>query len=353
MNSVSNCADELEYLTHKLFQRFLFAALLLLGTHGVAQAKPTQPLSIDIFVSEPHEINTTSTLIMGETEMMVVCAQPNISSAQRLVQRLKKTGLELKYIFLTHAHMDHFQGASILLDAFPSARFIASPKIASLQKMRINVSDEIAESRYGDNAAIPSVAVEAFHEDTLFIDGKSVELMHGYVGDAVLGEADEEHTVLYVPSAHTLIPSDIVYFNAHVMMGGSTKKSRAKWKAQLKNWLAQKYDVVVPGHMPKGSNLTAEGALRHTLSYINAYEDVIANYHTPDEVISEMKKRFPSIKHESALVIGTYIDFRKMHKLSFSPTIEAIFSILPDGVSTWLDNRIYEQRRAQWNGTKD
>jgi hypothetical protein len=148
-----------------------------------------------------------------------------------------------------------------------------------------------------------------------------------------------------------LIPSDIVYFNAHVMMGGSTRESREIWMQQLKDWLEQDFKIVVPGHMPKGSDLSAEGALTHTLNYIRAYDEVVALYHTPKEVIAEMKKRFPAIKHESALLIGTYINFKQMHKLAFSPTIETFFSFLPSGVASWLDNRIYQKRREEWNGT--
>jgi glyoxylase-like metal-dependent hydrolase (beta-lactamase superfamily II) len=174
------------------------SVLLLLSVQVTAAAEVEQALAIDIFVSEPGEINTTSAIIKGKSEMMVVCAQPNISAATRLAEKLKSTGLELKYIFLTHAHLDHFQGASILLKEFPSAQFIATPKVASLQRLRIEVSDQIAKDRYGDNAAVPSVEVDAFDEDVLFIDGMTVELWHGYVGDAALGHPDEEHTVVYV-----------------------------------------------------------------------------------------------------------------------------------------------------------
>lgn len=326
------------------------AGFVILASQLAAHASAGEALKVDMYVSEPDEINTTSAIIKGTTEMMVVCAQPNISAAKRLVSQLEKSGLTLKYIFLTHAHLDHFQGASVILERFPDARFISAPKVAALQKMRIEVSDDIAEARYGDNAAIPSVEVQAYDKDVLMIDDMPVELWHGYVGDAALGHADEEHTVVYVPSAHTLIPSDIIYYNAHVMMGGSTKQSRKIWMKQIKDWQAQEFAMVIPGHMPRGSDLTPQGALQHTLAYIAAYDEVIEKHDSAEAVIAEMKARFPAIEHESALYMGTYINFRVMHKLLFNPTVETAFSIMPKSFASWIDNKIYESKRAEWNG---
>ena len=81
----------------------------------------------------------TSVLIMGQTEMMVVCAQAKRSSAMRLADLIASKGLDLKYVFLTHPHLDHSQGAGILLERFPSAEFIATPEVGKLQRHRIRL----------------------------------------------------------------------------------------------------------------------------------------------------------------------------------------------------------------------
>ncbi|EAQ64181.1 hypothetical protein MED121_01075 [Marinomonas sp. MED121] len=313
-------------------------------------ALPVQALEVDIFVSEPAEINTTSAIIKGKAEMMVVSAQPNISAANRLADTIEETGLTLKYIFVTHAHLDHFQGAVILLKRFPNAEFIATPKVANMIEARIELSDDLARSRYGDNAAVPSIPATPYSKNIILIDGETVEIKHGFIGDAALGEADEEHTVLYVPSAHTLIPSDIVYFDAHMMMGGSTVESRKVWINQLHKWIKDDYSLVVPGHMPKTSvpNLTAHGALSHSINYITAYDQVIAQSNSAEQVIEKMKEQFP-VKHESALLIGTFMNFKVMHRLLFNPTVEFIFSVLPDSLASWIDEKIYESKSEEWN----
>lgn len=317
---------------------------------SVGQELGETKLTVEIYVSEPAEINTTSALIKGPTELMVVSAQPNISAASRLVKEIKQTGLSLKYIFLTHAHLDHFQGASIILSEFPEAQFVATPSIAKLQHLRIEASDEIARSRYGDNAAVPSIPVTPFNDDKLVIDGMPVEIWTGYYGDVALGHPDEAHNVLYVPSAHTLIPSDIVYFDAHVMLGGTTKESREIWISQLEKWLDQDFDKIVPGHMPKDAPLTPNGALQHTIQYIKDYDKVLETHENAESVIRAMKEIYPDLRHGSALHIGTFIHFKVMHKLAFSSTLESVFSVLPSSLVRWINNKIYDQKKAEWNG---
>lgn len=330
----------------KRLKTFLITISLLL----LAGKAISQPLQVDIFVSEPEEINTTSAIIKGKTELMVVSAQPNISAANRLAKTIKETGLNLKYIFVTHAHLDHFQGASVLLKAFPHAEFIATPSVAKMIEARAEMSDELARSRYGDNAAVPTIPPKPYSKGTILIDSEIVEIKQGYVGDAALGHPEEDHTVLYVPSAHTLIPSDIVYFDAHMMMGGSTIESRKIWINQLEQWLKEDFNMVVPGHTPRTSipNLTAKGAIQHSINYIRAYDEAMTNSNSSEQVIKKMKEKFP-VQHESALLLGTYTNFKEMHKLLFNPTVEAIFDFLPDSIATWLDHKIYESKSEEWN----
>ena len=181
------------------------------------------------------------------------------------------------------------------------------------------------------------------------LNGKIIEIWDDIIGDAGIGLPDEPHTALYIPSLNAFMPSDVVYFNGHVMMGGSTPESRAAWLRQLDTWRDMDFDIVVPGHMPKGSALTPEGALIHTRKYIQAYDKVIAQSSTSDEVIGKMLGLYPDLPHRSALYLGTYLNFKQMHRLTFNPTIEKIASWLPDALVEWLDHKIFENRKKAYN----
>ena len=70
----------------------------------------------------------TSTLIFGEYDALLVNAMGTVAEAEALADWVALHNRNLETIYITHAHFDHFYGLSILLDRFPGARAIATPK---------------------------------------------------------------------------------------------------------------------------------------------------------------------------------------------------------------------------------
>jgi len=70
----------------------------------------------------------TSTLIFGEYDAVLVDAMMTVPEAEALADWVALHNRNLETIYITHAHFDHFYGLSILLDRFPGARAIATPK---------------------------------------------------------------------------------------------------------------------------------------------------------------------------------------------------------------------------------
>ena len=70
----------------------------------------------------------TSTLIFGEHDAVLVDAMGTVAEAEALADWVALHNRNLETIYITHAHFDHFYGLSILLDRFPGARAIATPK---------------------------------------------------------------------------------------------------------------------------------------------------------------------------------------------------------------------------------
>lgn len=312
---------------------------------------PGSPLRLMHFVSELNEINVSSNLIMGEEEIIVFTTQGTKSASERLADEIEKTGLKLTYVYLGHPHLDHSQGAAILKQRFPDAMFVAEPSVAALQQLRMERDDDRARSRFGENAAVPSVPFEALDSDTLFIEGREIQLWHHQYGDVGIGHEDEPHTVAYIPDLKALLPNDIAYFKAHMMMGGSTPASRAKWKSQLRDYMKMDLQVVIPGHLPRSSSyeMTPEGVLEHSLSYIEAYEEVLASSTSSDEVIEKMKALYPGMEHTSALYLGTLLQFGETHKLLYNPRLELVFSYLPESVVRWIDAKLLEINKKAMN----
>ena len=110
-------------------------------------------------------------------------------------------------------------------------------------------------------------------------------------------------------------------------------------------------DLVLPGHMLKADmgKLTGTVALEHTYNYINDYEQAIQSSESANELIAKMKQKYPNMQHQSALYMGTFINFREMHLLTWNPTIEKIFEFLPDSLADWINEIFYQSAKKKYN----
>src|SRR6202790_4755328 len=80
----------------------------------------------------------TSTLVFGDYDAVLVDAMGTVAEAEALPAWVALHNRNLETIYITHAHFDHFYGLNILLDRFPGARAIATPK--TLNAMQLYLS---------------------------------------------------------------------------------------------------------------------------------------------------------------------------------------------------------------------
>ena len=87
-----------------------------INTHG------PNALSTKVFFSDEKGFEVASVIVMGKTDAVLIDAQWTLSNAHRLVAEIAETGKDLKTIYITHAHPDHYFGLGIVAEAFPSTR---------------------------------------------------------------------------------------------------------------------------------------------------------------------------------------------------------------------------------------
>ena len=66
---------------------------------------------------------------------MLVDAMATVAEAEALADWVALHNRNLETIYITHAHFDRFYGLSVLLDCFPDARAIATPKTVKAMQM--------------------------------------------------------------------------------------------------------------------------------------------------------------------------------------------------------------------------
>src|SRR6201993_547754 len=116
---------------------------------------PSIPVVTTDFAPDEHERPwppISSTLIYGSRDAVVVDSFISLEQARAQADWIASTGKNLTTIYATHGHGDHFFGASLLLERFPNARFVAA--FSAIQVMKEQTSPEFVakfwESRFPD-----------------------------------------------------------------------------------------------------------------------------------------------------------------------------------------------------------
>src|SRR5260370_42022722 len=123
---------------------------------------------------------TSSILIYGERDAILVDTLTTVAQANALADWVEKSGKNLTTIYATHGHGDHFFGNGILLERFPGARAVATPKV--LEIMRKQMSPQVMAAPWNKRfpGLIPQniVLPHPLGGDTLLLEGQGLIVVH-------------------------------------------------------------------------------------------------------------------------------------------------------------------------------
>ena len=252
-------------------------------------------LATKIFVASEDGFNVTSTIVMGKKECILIDCQWTRANAHRVIAEILETGLELKAIFATHAHPDHYWGMGEIHDVFPNAKCYAPAPVVTLYAHQYQPKlDEWVETIGEDNLCRKQCpALEPLDKDYMELEGEKLEIIR-CMGDLMW------NTIVWIPSIKTVVCSDVVFNEAHPFTCEVNKEQRALWVKDIEGIYALEPEVVVPGHMKEGCELDLTG-LKFTKDYLLATEEEIEKTTTPGEFYYHMAERFPgaSLNHLS------------------------------------------------------
>ncbi|MFZ0180964.1 MAG: MBL fold metallo-hydrolase, partial [Candidatus Dormiibacterota bacterium] len=184
----------------------------------------TGPLALDVYVAPmrpytfpgqlgagevPTWAPSSSTLISGPTEGIIIDALLTFENADQIAARAKCIGRKVTGIYITHGHSDHWLGLARLLQHFPDARGYAAPEVAARAAWEadFNRTSKYWTSRFPGELPETPVVPEVLPSDEILVDGQVVNLIHVGQGDI------DGSTIFHVPSANAVVCGDVVYNN--------------------------------------------------------------------------------------------------------------------------------------------
>jgi len=240
---------------------------------------------------------TSSILVYGERDAILVDTLTTVAQANALADWVAKSGKNLTTIYATHGHGDHFFGNGILLERFPGARAVATPKV--LEIMRKQMSPQVMAALWNKRfpGLIPQniVLPEKLDGDTLRLEGNELIVVD-------VGHTDtDDCTCLHVLSVDLVVAGDIAYNDVHQYFAESlTHQKRMEWIAALDKVEALKPKVVIAGHK-RDTNGDGPNIIEESRQYIRDFDGLIDKTSTTLELYNAMLKLYPDRINRGAL----------------------------------------------------
>jgi glyoxylase-like metal-dependent hydrolase (beta-lactamase superfamily II) len=272
------------------------------------------PLSYDVFtapskpftappprVGDPPAWDpTTSTLIFGARDAVLVDSLLTVREATALADWVALHERRLTMIYITHGHADHFAGLSVLLGRFPGARALASAGTA--EQMRGQTTPETLGNGIG--AGFPGQIAdqiplaEPLESGDFELEGRPLHVIEAGHTDTV------GTTSLHVPDLDLIVSGDVAYNHCHMYVGATTADGRAEWIAALDKLAALNPAAVVTGHKdPTRGN--PPSVLAESRGYLEYYGKLREEDMPDEKLFDAMVSRYPDwVSRQQFLILG-------------------------------------------------
>jgi glyoxylase-like metal-dependent hydrolase (beta-lactamase superfamily II) len=249
---------------------------------------------------------TTSTLLVGRSESVLVDAQYIDSDIAALGDLIEETGTKLTTIYVTHGHADHYLGIGTLLARFPGARAVATPGVVESINKTLDIQTGQWSAMFGDACVQPTVLPEPMTGDVIDLEGTELRVIEVGQGDI------RPSTVLHVPAIDTVVSGDVVYNEIHAMLGLSGPDDWRNWIGSVDKVEQLRPTTIVAGHKKaEASDQAVQAMLDGTRSYISDFADAAQTAEDADELVATMLARYETFGNPWTLKFSAHAWFSR------------------------------------------
>jgi glyoxylase-like metal-dependent hydrolase (beta-lactamase superfamily II) len=240
-------------------------------------------------VKEVYFQAMASTLIYGIRDAVLVDAFMTVKQANALADWVAASGKDLKTIYLTHGHGDHWFGVGTILERFPNAKAVATANV--VKHMLQHASPEILEKIW--KAAFPGqIPDRLVIADEL--NGSVIDLEGHELVPVELGHTDTDYTTcLNVPSIGLVVAGDAAYNDVHLYLVESSGQTRREWISALDKIESLNPRAVIASHKRPG-NEDNPRIIEETRQYIRDFDRLAETTTTAQELYDKMLELYPN-----------------------------------------------------------
>ncbi|GAA3623458.1 MBL fold metallo-hydrolase [Secundilactobacillus similis] len=241
-------------------------------------------------------VSNTSTLIYGDQEAVLVDTYMTKAANQELIDWIKDHHVTVKYIYLTHAHADHFFGAGMVKAAFPGARIIGTRATADGIPAVMTPANIAGtwEPLFPGSLPSPIVGVDDVVSDQFELEGHRIEVIQDGFTDT------HDTTSLWVPDIKLVVAGDATYNGIHAYMQETTLAARNNWIKANEHLKTLQPQFVVAGHK-NPDNDDNPAILDQTIKYISDFNRLAADAKTAEELYQNMLALYPNYVNTGSL----------------------------------------------------
>jgi glyoxylase-like metal-dependent hydrolase (beta-lactamase superfamily II) len=234
---------------------------------------------------------------MGRHDAVLVDPPLTTEQAGDVGEWITASGRELRQIYITHGHGDHWFGAIPLLQRFPGAVVRATEGTA---KMMAAQNDPEFRAEFWDRV-FPG-QVPAGELDVTVVDKRGFELDGVALLPVEVGHTDTDATtMLHVPEIGLLVAGDVVYNGVHLYLTESGGVAGIdEWLAALDTAEALNPAAVIAGHKnPRAVDDPSQ--IRETRGYLTDARRLLQSSESAEVFYEAMLRLHPDRINSGAL----------------------------------------------------
>lgn len=270
-------------------------------------------LTLDVYTSPMMDLPnggmfspTTSTLVLGDTEAVMVDTPYTVDDIAEVIRRVEESGRTLTSVFITHGHSDHYFGLERILAHFPEARAVAVKSVAAHIESNLEADRAFTRDFFAGKAVDNSVGPVALDDDLIHVDGQELRIIE--IEQADIAPA----AFVHIPSIDAVIAGDAVYNGINPFLASSGPAEWRKWVESVDRIAELKPRIVVAGHkQPELPDDDIEASVDTTRDYLEAFISGVERCANSRELVAHMQEHFPDHGNPSALILSAITAYKR------------------------------------------